>query len=116
MGSRTIITTIALLVLAGCATTNVPPPKEILTPVLSCPAPPVVERPKLLAAELEQTDINDPGKVVQIYAATILQLQGYAEQLEAIVETYKKAAQEVGDVGKRLEKLRAEPDGAKPAQ
>lgn len=108
---KAIITVAALsALLAGCATTaanNPPPLTEVRVPVLYCPAPPAVARPELLVPSLTPEDIKDPGKVVQYYATDLIQVQGYAEILEQIIEAYRTTYEDMGDLAKRLEEIKA---------
>jgi hypothetical protein len=109
MGKKIIIVALSTL-FVGCATVqpnNPPPLTEIRVPVLYCPAPPATARPELMVPTLTPEDIKDPGKVVQYYATDLIQVQGYAEILEQIVEAYRTSNQDMGDLAKRLEEIKA---------
>jgi len=85
------------LLLAGCGTTQ-PIERtttvEVKVPVPTpIPAPPDSVRPELMIYQLTDADNKNPGKVVQYYKASIKQLQGYAEQLETVIDGYRKASQ-----------------------
>lgn len=82
----------ALLLLSGCASfperginTQI---IKINTPVLYSPPPPEFDRPDLIIHELTEAQKRDPGQVVKYYRATVIQLLGYVEQLETVVESY----------------------------
>lgn len=57
--------------------------------IVPVPAPKEIDRPELMIEQLTDADKKEPGKVEQFYRATVKQLQGYAEELEAIVEGYR---------------------------
>lgn len=91
------------LLLAGCAckpeiverTTTV----EVKVPVpVPVPAPPDTIRPELWIYQLTDEDAKNPGKVVQYYKATVKQLQGYSQELETIIDGYRKASKEPSGV------------------
>lgn len=86
---------LALVALVGCNTT---PPKviertvtvEVKVPVATpIPEPKEVARPQLMIFELRSADEANPGKVIQYYQASIKQLQGYAVELETIIDGYR---------------------------
>lgn len=86
---------IAAMVLAGCGTckpqivertTTVEVKVPVTTPI---PEPKVVTRPQLMIFQLTSTDEADPGKVIKYYSASIKQLQGYAVELETILDGYR---------------------------
>lgn len=80
-----------LLILTGCPGNVKTEVVEVKIPVSSCPAPKEVLRPTLPIDSLSTTDAADPGKVAQAYKATVRALIGYAQELEQILEGYKKA-------------------------
>lgn len=92
---KTITVVAMVLALAGCATT-VPPIErtttiEVRVPVIvPIPPPKEVVRPQLVIFSLVDRDNLDPGKVVQYYQASIKQLQGYAVELETIIDGYRQ--------------------------
>jgi hypothetical protein len=62
---------------------------EVPVPV-SCPEPPVVERPRLPIADLTpETSQQDANRMV---AASFKLLMGYARELEAVLQGYRKPA------------------------
>ena len=61
--------------------------------------PPKIKKPELLIEQLTPADVNDPGKVAQSYAGSILQLKQYCETLEFTLEHY----QHIHDTYKNLE-------------
>jgi hypothetical protein len=100
---------ILAVLLTGCASVgggqNVVPTRvdtvevkvQVMVPI---PAPPVTARPALVIFDLKEADKKDPGKVALAYQATIKQLQGYALQLETVVESYRKLSKEKPNEGK----------------
>ena len=79
--------------LAGCARARpVPVPVvetvEVRVPVAApCPPPPAAVRPLLPVARIDST--TSDGEVAQLYAATVLVLQGYAAELERLLDAYR---------------------------
>jgi hypothetical protein len=65
-----------------------PPPIEVTVPVPT-PAPsiPVPERPALPIAGIDST--ASPRRVAKTYARSVILLQGYARQLETLVQAYQ---------------------------
>lgn len=77
---------LALLALSGCATQTRTVRVEI--PVAAeCPAPPGIARPYLPSADLAT---ENPGDVIRACVGTVEALQGYAMELEAIVNGYRR--------------------------
>lgn len=77
---------LALLMLSGCSTMGVP--VQVDVPVMAPPpALPKIERPVLPIDQLVPG--SDPGRVMRSYAATVMILQGYARQLEVILDGYR---------------------------
>lgn len=79
--------------LAGCGVTQ---PIERVTTVevkvpvmVPIPEPKPSVRPSLMIYELVDTDVSNPGKVIQYYQATIRQLLGYAVELETVIDGYR---------------------------
>ena len=70
---------ILALLLTGCATTQ-----YVAAPTIE---PPVIARPELDVDYLKPGD--DAGTVIQAHRLTIIRLQGYAKQLEAIIDAYR---------------------------
>lgn len=71
-----------ILLLAGCATTKVE------YRVADIPEPPVIQRPELPVLNTRPGD--DAGVVIQLHRETIKLLQGYAKELEAALNAYRK--------------------------
>lgn len=71
------------LLLSGCAALK-PQTVYITAPVTP---PPVIERPVLEITKLKDGD--EPALVVQAHRITIKQLQGYATQLEKLLDAYR---------------------------
>jgi len=78
--------------------------QEVYVPLLYSPAPPEITRPELPISELTDEDIEDPGKVVIYYKATVKILEGYITELETIVNQYDRASDEYKELRKRFEK------------
>lgn len=84
-----IIALILMLILAGCATT--PHAVTATLPVaVPCPPPPVITRPALPLAQLTAT--STPDAVMRAYVASVTLLQGYARQLERLLDGYRSEA------------------------
>lgn len=82
METKTITALAVSLMITGCATTT----PTIIT--AECPSPPQIERPKMQVLELNET--STPGDVIMSHRVDIKALQGYAEQLEELLEAYRK--------------------------
>lgn len=70
-----------ILMTSGCATQT-----KIIT--AKCPTPPDIQRPDSYVQQL--TDNSNAGEVIQSHRLEIKSLQGYAEQLEKILDAYKE--------------------------
>lgn len=68
------------LMLTGCAT------KTMVT--AACPEPPVTARPRLSVLELKLGD--SPDSVLRSHRTDIKALQGYAIELETLLDAYRK--------------------------
>lgn len=89
-------TLIIVALLCGCSSA---PKKEVVTKVVTkevkipvyveCPVPPELEDPELIIKQLSDQDINEPGKVVQSYKATIKQLQNHIIELNILLDAYR---------------------------
>lgn len=96
-----IIAAVLALTLTGCGTVagvtgHITPskcdPVYVKVPVpINPPQPPVVQRPALAIYQLSSADSKNPAKVAKAYKATIKSLQGYASQLEIILNGYRNA-------------------------
>lgn len=92
---KNIILVLLLFLIVGCGSNKQIVKeyiiKEVKVPVVEeCPTPPNLEKPDLIIDTLTNQDTNDPGKVSKAYKATVKQLQGYIEQLESILDAYRK--------------------------
>jgi len=90
---------VAVMLATGCASTPTFKTQvvEIRTPVLYSPRPPILDRPDLIIHELSVAERRDPGTVAKYYKATVLQLLGYTEELESVLESYKVIANTLND-------------------
>lgn len=83
--------------LGACATTapNLTIPSKcdpviVKVPVPTAPpAPPIVSRPALAIDTLTPADAKNYGKVAKAYKASIVSLEGYSQQLEIILDSYR---------------------------
>lgn len=99
---RLIIIALLTIALSACGslaqhTGSIVPSKGdavlVKVPVpIAPPAPPVVARPALAIEQLRKGDEKNPAKVVKAYKATVKSLEGYSEQLEIILDGYRKAS------------------------
>ncbi len=82
--------------LAGCASTgtNIPSKPDIVYVdkiiTKDCPVPKYLTLPDLYIYQLSPQDSKDPGKVAQVYKATIKQLMGAVQERDAILNSYRK--------------------------
>ena len=103
----------AVLLLAGCnGNQNVRDIdiQEVKVPFLYCPPPPRVQRPTLVIEQLSPADQTDPGKVAQAYKASFIQLRGYTENLEQILQQYNATSSEFEDLRKQMRELYPDAD------
>lgn len=78
---------IASTFLTACATC--PAPKEVKVPVaVPCPTPQIPPKPHLPIADIKPN--SPPNTVIQAYAASVKLLQGYSNQLIALLHGYQK--------------------------
>lgn len=100
----------SVILLAGCFPNKRPQEVQIQTvnvPILYCPAPPQVERPALPIHEMTPEQRHNAGEVVKHYKATVKTLQGYALELERIIEQYGENSQQYEELKQELlEKLK----------
>jgi hypothetical protein len=97
-----IIAAVLAIALTGCGsmasvTGHITPSKcdatIVKVPVpINPPAPPVVQRPALAIYQLSAGDEKNPAKVAKAYKASVKSLQGYATQLEIILNGYRNAS------------------------
>ena len=82
---------LAMGLLAGCKSTEPPgrPPQVEVTVPVPTPAPsvPVPERPALPLAGIDST--ASPRRVAKAYVRSVMLLQGYARQLETLLQAYQ---------------------------
>lgn len=87
-----------LAALAACAPTRTVVQTEIVevkVPVVAeCPAPPAVVRPGLPISLIDS--MSTDGEVAQMYVATVLALQGYAAELERLLDAYRPRSDSLG--------------------
>lgn len=83
-----VVVALAILaLLAGCAAHQQAARIEI--PIAApCPVPPVIARPALPIAQLNEQ--STPDQVARAYAATVEILMGYARQLETLLNGYRE--------------------------
>jgi hypothetical protein len=79
-----LLTGILLVGIGGCAT---PRPATLIPVAVSCPPPPPLGRPALPIADLEPGD--PPATVVKAFATSVQILQGFVEELQAILDGYR---------------------------
>lgn len=80
-----------LPLLAGCTSEPVIRTVEVRVPVAAeCPAPPSLVRPALPIADL--TPESQPADVLRAYAASIEALMGYSQELETVLDGYRKTS------------------------
>ena len=70
--------------LVGCAST----PTALLPVATPCPLPPPLVRPHLAIQGLQPQ--APPAEVLRAYVVTVEQLRGYAEELEIIINGYRR--------------------------
>ncbi len=83
---RTAAVGLAMLSLAGCAASPAVRTQVVRVPVpivQPCPAPSVPARPALPIAALAAT--SSPAQVMRAYVVSVAMLEGYVEQLEALL-------------------------------
>lgn len=95
----------AVLLLTGCnhnkckecIPTTVVKIQEVNKPIYVCPQElqtlQYPQRPSLLIDQLSEQDINDPGRVVQYYKATVKQLINYSKDLESVTNIQQKSCE-----------------------
>lgn len=93
MGRVIIMLCIVMALTTGCAWRVRTEVQEVYVPIVHCPAPPVIERPELPIHNMTPEQQKHPGEVVKHYKATVKDLQGYAQQLERILEEYDKGSE-----------------------
>jgi hypothetical protein len=94
------------LVLVGCGCKEKTIKTEVqkqYVDVLYCPAPPEINRPALPIHTMTPDQKKSDGEVVKHYKATVKTLQGYAVELETIVDKQKEINKAYEDKKKELE-------------
>jgi hypothetical protein len=82
-----------MLALAGCAASPAVHTQVVRVPVpivQPCPAPSVPARPALPIAALAAT--STPAQAMRAYVVSVAVLEGYAEQLEALLGVRRETA------------------------
>ena len=90
---RTAAVGLAMLSLAGCAASPAVRTQVVRVPVpivQPCPAPSVPARPALPIAALAVT--SSPAQVMLAYVVSVTMLEGYVEQLEALLGVRREPA------------------------
>lgn len=101
---KVIAVTLLAFLLAGCPSPVIKTAGErVVIPVPYVPEPPKTDRPALPIDNITPEKLEQDGEVVKHYKATIVALQGYAEELERIIENYRNQAKETADVRKQIE-------------
>ena len=94
------------LVLVGCSckedTIRTEVQKQYVD-VLYCPAPPEISRPVLPIHTITPEEKQNDGEIAKHYKATVKTLQGYAIELESIVDKQKEINKAYEDKKKELE-------------
>ena len=114
MAQKTIAAVaVVVLLLTGCVKQDVVKEveiQEVKVPFLYCPAPPRVSRPVLIINTLSPADLTDPGKVAQAYKASFIQIRGYAENLEQILQQYNETSEAYEDLRNQMKELHPDVD------
>lgn len=88
IGTRVLVLlslfTIHSSLLLGCAGT----PTALVPVATPCPQPPPLVRPHLAIQDIKPVAV--PAEVLRAYVVTVEQLRGYAEELEIIINGYRK--------------------------
>jgi hypothetical protein len=90
---RTAAVGLAILSLAGCAASPAVRTQVVRVPVpivQPCRAPSVPARPALPIAALAAT--SSPAQVMRAYVVSVAMLEGYIEQLEALLGVRRETA------------------------
>lgn len=86
------------LALTGCATTQPCTPvtitkvQTVLIPIDQTQIPPDVVSPVLYVSTLSQAQLKDKGELVKAQTVTIIQLEGWIDELKAVVDKWKQLA------------------------
>jgi len=105
---RTLIASICIVLLAGCATTFRAPETKVVTvkqPIPYCPAPPVVQQCTNYVDLLVLEDEKDPGKVAQAYKLDMACYRANDATFRDILKTYNSASLLQADVEKMFNQL-----------
>jgi hypothetical protein len=96
----------ASLVLVGCSCKEDTIKCEVQTQyveVLSCPAPPEIERPILPIHTMSPEKAESDGEVVKHWKGTVKTLMDYSKELETVVDKQKEINKAYEDRKKELE-------------
>ena len=86
---RTILYLCTLIAVPCSLLLSCAAPVETLVPVATpCPQPPELIRPHLALQDLQP--VAAPSEVLRAYVITVQQLQGYACELETIINGYRQ--------------------------
>jgi len=82
--SKLCFAAVLFLLATGCAGT----PTALVPVATPCPQPPPLVRPHLAIQDIKP--VAAPAEVLRAYVVTVEQLRGYAEELEIIINGYRK--------------------------
>lgn len=86
---KLLITLISISLLFGCAGFKAKKIVEVKVPVLYCPAPVEIDKPKYDTTFLVPSDKGDYEKIAKSYVLTFIKMDKYIETLELQLEAYK---------------------------
>lgn len=106
MKSYTMASVCAAIALCGCCT-NTPQIKTVLVdkPIPYAPQPPTVPQCTDYTTALSQSDVTDPGKVVQAYVLDLTCYKSNDRTFRMILEQYKKIADQTPTITKTLDEV-----------
>ena len=91
--------------ITGCETLKIKKEvQKVSVPILYCPAPPKIERPKLPIHQMTKEDLQKDGEVAKRYKATVKALIGYAKELESSLNEYNEINKAYEEKRKEIEK------------
>lgn len=77
---------------------------EVPTPIMVCPPPPAIEKPKLYISKLKRSDKGNHSKIAKYYHITLKQLKAYSKRLERVIEEYKEISKQYESMQNDIEK------------
>lgn len=101
-----IVATLLLFVTACALPKQIRIRKEVqesTVPILYCPAPEEIEPPVLPIHTMTEEEREIDGEIAKRYKASVQVLQGYIEQLEKMLNDYKKANEAYDQLRKEIE-------------